>query len=106
MDDPVTLDTRRGIGARKETEERRKRGRVASDLEAVQARQARLEHYLHGGPSGSWREVAEKARYLIEILAATPGALDPQRQQLVADVLAELGAAARPPSPDNDRAGA
>lgn len=104
MDDPVTLDTRRGVGARRDAEERRRRGLVANDLEAVRARQATLERYLHGEPPRSWREVAEKARYVIGILAATRGALDPQRQRLIADVLAELGEAARPPLPDNDGA--
>jgi hypothetical protein len=102
MDDPVALDTRRGVGARKDVEDRRKRERVANDLEIVRARQATLEHYLHGEPPNSWREVAEKARYLIELLTEAREALDPQRQQLVAEVLAELGEAARPPSPDND----
>jgi hypothetical protein len=71
-------------------------------MEAVRARQATLERYLHGEAPRSWHELAEKARYLIEFLAATRGALDPQRQQLVADVLAELGEAARPASPRND----
>jgi hypothetical protein len=102
MDDPVALDARRGVGARKDAEERRKRGKVADDLEAVRARQVALESYLHGQTPQSWRAVAEKARYVIELLAATRGALDPQRQRLVADVLAELGEVARPPAPDND----
>ena len=38
----------------------------------------------------TWLEVAEKARYLIQIFAATPEARDPRRQQLIARVLDDL----------------
>ncbi len=41
-------------------------------------------------PSTTWREVAAKARYLIEIFAATPEARDPRRQELIAGVLDDL----------------
>jgi hypothetical protein len=62
MDDPVTLDTRRCVRARKDTEARRRRRTVAEDMEAVRARQAMLERYLHGEAPRSWHELAEKAR--------------------------------------------
>ena len=78
--DPVELDEHRGMAAQKLTEARRRshERQEAFELEAV------------AGPSTSWAEAAEKARYLIELFAATPEARNPRRQQLIATVLDDL----------------
>jgi hypothetical protein len=41
-------------------------------------------------PAGNWHDAAEKARYLLNLFAATIGAQDPRRQKLIAAVLADF----------------
>ena len=40
--------------------------------------------------AASWSEAADKARYLLNLFAATPAAQDPRRQTLIAGVLADF----------------
>jgi len=84
-DKPVPLDQHRGMVAQKATEIRRR----LAEVEAGQAefRLAELEKFLVSAPALTWREAGEKARYLIMLLAATPAALDPRLQTLIAGVL-------------------
>jgi len=89
-DTPVELDEHRGIAAQKSTEIRRRRNEVQADQEALQGRQEEFERYAVAAPSTTWLEVAAKARYLIQIFAATPEARDPRRQELIAKVLDDL----------------
>jgi hypothetical protein len=89
-DTPVELDEHRGMAAQKSTEIRRRRHEVQADQVALQRRQQEFERYAVAAPSTTWREVAAKARYLIEIFAATPEARDPRRQELIAGVLDDL----------------
>ena len=89
-DTPVDLDEHRGMAAQKSTELRRRRHEVEADQVALQGRQEEFERYAVAAPSTTWIEVAEKARYLIQIFAATPEAHDPRRQELIAKVLDDL----------------
>jgi len=41
-------------------------------------------------PAANWYEAAEKARYLLNLFAATLAAQDPRRQTLIAAVLADF----------------
>ena len=86
-DDPVVLDERRGMGAQKATEARRLRAEVKAQRTALRRRQAELERHFLAGPSASWEEAAEKARYLIGLLADTPEGRDPRRRKIIASVL-------------------
>ena len=86
-DDPIPLDEHRGMAAQKATEIRRRLAEVEADQAALRHRQAELEHCLVAAPALTWREAAEKARYLITLFAATPAAQDPRRQKLIASVL-------------------
>lgn len=99
-DDPVLLDQRRGMAAQKATEIRRRLAMVRADQAALRGRQAELEKGLAAAPVYTWPEAAEKARYLIELFAATPAAEDPRRQRLIASVLDDFnrlaGASAEP----------
>ncbi|HJQ56132.1 MAG TPA: hypothetical protein VJ890_04460 [Vineibacter sp.] len=99
-DDPVQLDQRRGMAAQKATTIRRRLAEVRADQAALRTRQAALEKVLAAAPVRSWPEAAEKARYLIELFAATPAAEDPRRQHLIASVLDDFdrlaGAPAKP----------
>jgi len=89
-DKPVELDEHRGMAAQKSTETRRRLREVEADQSALRDRQQEFEHYAVTAPSTNWPEVAEKARYLIRLFAATPEAQDPRRQALIASVLEDL----------------
>ena len=89
-DKPVELDEHRGMAAQKLTETRRHLREVQADQSALRHRQEEFERYALATPSTSWPAVAEKARYLIQLFAATPEARDPRRQELIASVLDDL----------------
>ena len=87
---PVDLDAHRGMAAQKDTETRRDLREVQVDQAALQARQEELETFLLAAPATTWLEAAAKARYLIELFAATPDAQDPRRKKLIASALEDL----------------
>jgi hypothetical protein len=58
-------------------------------------RQEAFERQAVAGPSTSWAEAADRARYLIRLFAATPEARDPRRQELIAKVLDDLARLSR-----------
>ncbi len=86
-DGPVVLDEHRGMGAQKATEMRRLRAEVEAQRAALRQRQAELEGHFLAGPAATWEEAAEKARYLIGLLADTPEGRDPRRRKVIASVL-------------------
>lgn len=88
--DPVELDEHRGLAAQKSTEIRRRSHEVQADQAALRERQEAFERQAIAGPSTTWAEAAAKARYLIELFAATPEARSPRRQELIAKVLNDL----------------
>lgn len=88
--DPVDLDAHRGMAAQKSTEIRRRLHEVQADQAALHQRQEEFETFLLAAPAATWPEVAVKARYLIELFAASPEARDPRRKKLIASVLDEL----------------
>jgi len=89
-DRPVDLDGRRGMAAQKETEIRRLLHEVHANQAALRARLEELETFMVAADAMTWPEAAAKARYLIQLYAATPDAQDPRRQKLIAGVLADL----------------
>jgi len=56
----------------------------------LRLRQDELESHLIAAPAASWQEAAEKARYLLNLFAATLTSQDPRRQKLIATVLADF----------------
>jgi hypothetical protein len=88
--DPVDLDEHRGMAAQKSTEARRLSHEVQADQAALRERLEAFELQAMAAPSTSWAEAAAKARYLIELFAATPEARNPRRQELIAKVLDDL----------------
>jgi hypothetical protein len=103
-DDPVVLDEHRGMAARKAAEIRRLRSEVEAQRAALHERQAELERHFLAAPSATWEEAAEKARYLIALLAETPEGRDPRRRKVIASVLDDFvrlsGGSAEPAAPD------
>jgi hypothetical protein len=88
--DPVELDEHRGIAAQKSTEIRRRSHEVQADQAALRDRQEEFEREAMTGPSTTWAEAAARARYLIQLYAATPEGRDPRRQELIMKVLEDL----------------
>jgi hypothetical protein len=89
-DTPVDLDDHRGMAAQRDTEIRRLLHTVQADQAVLRARQEELETFMLAAPAMTWPEAAAKARYLIQLYAATPEAQDPRRQKLIAGALADL----------------
>lgn len=87
---PIQLDEHRGMAAQKATEIRRLLSAVEADQSALKTRQEELEVQLIGAPAVTWRDAAEKARYLIGLLATTPAGRDPRRKKLIANVIEDL----------------
>jgi hypothetical protein len=90
MDEPVALDEHRGMAAQRATQIRRRLANVEVDQAALRERRTELEKFLLAAPALTWREAAEKARYLISLLAGTSVGRDPRRQRLIDAVLADL----------------
>ena len=89
-DKPIDLDQHRGISAQKATGLRRLLAEVESNERTLRLRQDELETQLLSAPAANWHDAAEKARYLLNLFAATIGAQDPRRQKLIAAVLADF----------------
>jgi hypothetical protein len=89
-DDPVDLDKHRGMDAQKSTEIRRRLQEVQTDQAKLRQRQEEFESFLLAAPAATWPEAAAKARYLLQLFAATLDAQDPRRQQLIARTLDDL----------------
>jgi hypothetical protein len=89
-DETIDLDQHRGMAAQKATELRRLLADVEANEKALRLRQAELESHLLAAPAANWHEAAEKARYLLNLFAATLAAQDPRRQKLIAAVLADF----------------
>jgi hypothetical protein len=90
MDEPVDLDEHRGMAAQKQTEIRRLLHEVQANQSALRERMEEIETVMVAADAMTWPEAAAKARYLIQLYAATPDARDPRRQKLIAGVLADL----------------
>jgi hypothetical protein len=86
-DRTIELDQHRGMMAQKETEIRRLVAEVEANEIELRSRQVALESQLVALPAATWHDAAEKARYLLNVFAATPAAQDPRRQTLIANVL-------------------
>ena len=89
-DETIDLDRRRGMAAQKATELRRLLLDVETDAKALRSRQEALEQQLQAAVASSWPEAAEKARYLLELFAASFAGEDPRRQALIASVLEDF----------------
>ena len=89
-DKTIDLDQHRGMAAQKATDLRRLLADVEANEQTLRLRQAELESHLLAAPAANWHEAAEKARYLLNLFAATLAAQDPRRQKLIAAVLADL----------------
>jgi hypothetical protein len=86
-DKTIDLDRHRGMAAQKATELRRLLTDVETDQKALRLRQEELESHLLASPAANWHEAAEKARYLLNLFAASLTSQDPRKQKMIAAVL-------------------
>lgn len=96
-DKTIDLDKRRGMVAQKATELRRLLSEVEANEKTLRLRQDELETQLLAAPAASWPEAAEKARYVLDLYAATLTAEDTKRQKLVAAVIEDFERLGREP---------
>jgi len=89
-DKTIDLDQHRGMAAQKATDLRRLLADVEANERSLRLRQDELESHLIAAPATNWQEAAEKARYLLNLFAATLTSQDPRRQRLIAAVLADF----------------
>ena len=89
-DETINLDRHRGMAAQKATELRRLLADVETDQKALRLRQDELESHLVASPAANWSEAAEKARYLLNLFAASLTSEDPRKQKLIAAVLEDF----------------
>jgi hypothetical protein len=90
VDQPIALDEHRGLAEQRATDIRRRLAEVAADQAALRQRRGELEKILVAAPAADWREVAEKARYLIGILAQTSAGREPRRRKIIENVLEDF----------------
>ena len=60
---------------------------VEANEKALRSRQDELEAHMLAAPARNWPDAAEKARYLLNLFAASLAAQDPRREKLIAAVL-------------------
>jgi len=89
-DEPLDLDKHRGMAARKATEIRRAMTDVESHARELRKRQSGLESALVSVGAISWPEAAAKARYVLNIYAASLSPEDTRHRDLVAAILADF----------------
>ena len=89
-DKTIDLDQHRGMAAQKATDLRRLLADVEANERSLRLRQDELESHLIAAPAANWQEAAEKARYLLNLFAATLTSQDPRRQELIEAVLADF----------------
>jgi hypothetical protein len=94
-DSPIDLDQHRGMTAQKATDVRRMLAEVEANEQTLRLRQDELEAHLIAAPAANWPEAAEKARYLLNLFAATLTSQDPRRQKLIAAVLKDFARLSR-----------
>jgi hypothetical protein len=91
----IDLDQHRGMAAQTATDLRRLLADVEANEKALRIRQDELEAQLVAAPAANWPEAAEKARYILNLFAASLAAHDPRRQKLIAAVLDDFERLAR-----------
>ena len=93
-EEPLDLDKHRGIAAQKATDLRRTLADVENHARELRDRQASLENQLLAHPAETWPEAAAKARYVLNLYAASLSPEDTRHRNLVAaifDDFARLG---------------
>jgi hypothetical protein len=86
-DEPLDLDRHRGMAAQKAVDLRRALADTENHARELRERQAALEQRLLSAAAASWPEAAAKARYLLNLYAASLPEHDTRHRALIAAVL-------------------
>jgi hypothetical protein len=89
-DDPIALDRHRGMAAQKATELRRRKLEVKANEQLLRERQDELQAAMIATPAQTWEVAAEKAEYLISLLAGRADMRDPRLQKLMTTVFEDF----------------
>jgi hypothetical protein len=89
-DEPLDLDKHRGMAAQKATDIRRVLAEVENNAKDLRDRQKMLENQLLSVPAASWPEAAAKARYVLNLYAASLAPADTHHRDLVAAIVADF----------------
>ena len=89
-DDTIKLDQHRGMSAQKATEARRRLKEIRVEQATLRSRQEEFEKVLLLAPSVTFKDVATKALYLLELYARDCEACDTRRLSTIRLVLEEL----------------
>ena len=89
-DIPIELDKHRGMAAQKATDIRRVLADVEANAKLLRDKQGVVELQLLAVPAASWPEAVAKARYVLNLYAASLAATDTHHRDLVAAVLADF----------------
>ncbi len=87
---PIPLDSHRGMIAQKATDLRRLQSEVEANEKMLRERHEELQARLLASPAENWPAAAEKARYLINLMAGTASTRDPRWQNLIQAVFEDF----------------
>jgi hypothetical protein len=90
VDEPLDLDSHRGMAAQKATDIRRAVAEVETNARELRERRAAVEDHLLSAPAASWPEAAAKARYVLKLYAAGLPQEDTRHRDLVAAILKDF----------------
>ena len=85
-DKPLDLDKHRGMAAQRAVDLRRALAEAEHHARELRERQADLEQRLLSAAAASWPEAAVKARYLLNLYAASLPEHDTRHRALIAAV--------------------
>ena len=89
-DEPLDLDSHRGMAAQKATDLRRALAEVETHATKLRERRTEIERHLLSSRAASWPEAAIKARYLLNLYAAGLAPEDTRHRDLVAAILEDF----------------
>jgi hypothetical protein len=89
-DEPVELDSHRGMAAQKATDLRRILAEAEAHAAGLRERQLQIETELLNAPAVSWSEAAAKARYVLNLYYASLNTQDTHHRDLVASILSDF----------------
>jgi hypothetical protein len=96
-DDPIALDRHRGMAAQKATELRRMKLEVKANEQALRERQEELQAAMTTIPAQTWEAAAEKAEYVITLLAKRTETQDPRLHKLITAVFEDFARLSKNP---------
>ncbi|HLG85005.1 MAG TPA: hypothetical protein VKY22_28710 [Bradyrhizobium sp.] len=85
-DEPLELDRHRGMAAQKAVDLRRALAEAEDHAKELREREAVIEQHLLSAVANSWPEAAAKARYLLNLYAASLSERDTRHRALIAAV--------------------